>query len=132
MPPIVINPAALHDPVPYGYSHLVDTGAAGLIVVAGQYAADADGRLLSTDFDTQVERSFDNLGTALAAVGLGFGDVVRLGTYIVGHDAARLAGLCAVVDRIWGDRPPAQTLLGVAGLALPGMLFEVDALAVRG
>jgi enamine deaminase RidA (YjgF/YER057c/UK114 family) len=27
--------------------------------------------------------------------------------------------------------PPTQTLLGVAALALPEMLFEVDAVAVR-
>ncbi|UFR07665.1 hypothetical protein KBP30_38005 [Streptomyces sp. Go40/10] len=31
----------------------------------------------------------------------------------------------------FGDRLPARTLSGVASLALPGMLFEVDAVAVR-
>ena len=36
-----------------------------------------------------------------------------------------------VVHRIWGDNPPTQTLLGVAALALPGMAFEVDAIALR-
>ncbi|MFI6580891.1 hypothetical protein [Embleya sp. NPDC050493] len=36
-----------------------------------------------------------------------------------------------MITRIWGDQPPAQTLLGVAAPALPDMLFEVDALAVR-
>jgi hypothetical protein len=36
-----------------------------------------------------------------------------------------------VIARIRGDLPPTLTLLGVATLALPEMLFEVDAVAVR-
>ncbi|WP_234330860.1 hypothetical protein [Streptomyces sp. NRRL F-4474] len=31
----------------------------------------------------------------------------------------------------WGTERPAQTLIGVAAPALPGMLFEIDAVAVR-
>ena len=40
-------------------------------------------------------------------------------------------GLANRIARIWGSRPPTQTLTGVAALALPAMLFEVDAIAVR-
>ncbi|OXM64381.1 MULTISPECIES: RidA family protein [Amycolatopsis] len=124
----VVNPAGLADPVPYGYSHLTRTPS-GLVFVAGQYAADETGRIVSDDFAEQVRQSFRNLGTALAAEGLGFGSVVRLGTYIVDHDADKLAVLGSQIAEIWGSRPPAQTLVGVARLALPGMLFEVDAIA---
>ena len=74
-------------------------------------------------------QSFTNLGTALRAAGLGYEHVVRLGTYIVEHDSEKLEILLAAIRRIWGDRPPAQTLIGVASLALPDMLFEVDAVA---
>jgi enamine deaminase RidA (YjgF/YER057c/UK114 family) len=84
----------------------------------------------TSNFAAQVERSFANLGTALAAVGLGFEHVVRLGAYIVNHDAKQQA-LLRVVSGIWGDHPPARTLLGVARLALPDMQFEVDAVAAR-
>lgn len=31
----------------------------------------------------------------------------------------------------WGTELPAQTLIGVAALAPPDMLFEIDAVAVR-
>lgn len=50
--------------------------------------------------------------------------------YVVDHDPDRLAVLGAHVNTLWKGEPPAQTLLGVAALALPGMLFEVDALTV--
>jgi enamine deaminase RidA (YjgF/YER057c/UK114 family) len=125
------NPAGLHDPVGFGYSHLASAPAPDLVFVAGQYASGPDGTVTSADFAEQVERSFTNLGIALAAEGLGFEHVVRLGTYIVDHDEARLDALLRVVTRIWGEHPPAQTLLGVARLALPDMQFEVDAVAVR-
>ncbi|WP_187347177.1 Rid family hydrolase [Nocardiopsis sp. CNR-923] len=69
--------------------------------------------------------------TALWAAGLEYRHVVRLGTYVVDHDMEKLAVLGERVNALWEGRPPAQTLLGVVGLALPGMLFEVDALAVR-
>lgn len=127
--PSIVNPPSLHDPVGFGYSHLAL--ASDLVFVAGQYDSGPDGSVTTADFDQQVERAFENLGRALAAVDREFRHVVRLGTYVVDLDTEKLAGLGRVVGRIWGDRPPTQTLLGVAGLALPGMRFEVDAVAVR-
>jgi enamine deaminase RidA (YjgF/YER057c/UK114 family) len=127
----IINPAALHNPVGYGYSHIASVSAGDLVLIGGQYGSGPDGAVASTDFAEQVERSFANLGTALAAVGLDYGHVARLGTYIVDHDHTKLEALLRVISRIWGDRPPAQTLIGVAALALPDMFFEVDAIAVR-
>ncbi|GCD94677.1 RidA family protein [Embleya hyalina] len=127
----ITNPSDLHNPVSYGYSHVVDVPAPGLVFIAGQYGSGPTGAVDSPDFAAQVELSFADLGAALAAAGLGFRDVVRLGTYVVDHDHAKLEVLLAVITRIWGDRPPAQTLLGVAALALPDMRFEVDAVAVR-
>lgn len=57
--------------------------------------------------------------------------MVRLGTFVVDHDQDKLATLGKALHARFGDRLPAQTLSGVACLALPGMLFEVDAVAVR-
>lgn len=78
-----------------------------------------------------MDAAFDRLRSALEGVGLGYGHVVRLGTYIVDHDLDRLEILGKALHARFGDRLPAQTLSGVAALALPGMLFEVDAVAVR-
>jgi enamine deaminase RidA (YjgF/YER057c/UK114 family) len=119
----ITNPAALHDPTPFGYSHAV-SAPGELVFIGGQYASDATGTPVTGDFAAQVR-------SALEGVGLGFGQVVRLGTFIVDHDLGKLEILGRALHARFGDRLPAQTLSGVASLALPGMLFEVDAVAVR-
>lgn len=131
MPATILNPPGLHDPLPFGYSHTVRVSQGELVFVAGQYGSDTNGHVVSPDFTEQARRALRNLGTALSAVGLDFGHVVRIGTYIVDHDEARLAALLELIRQTWGERPPAQTLIGVASLALPGMLFEIDAVAAR-
>ena len=125
----IVNPPTLHDPVGFGYSHVAVAG--DLVFVAGQYASDAAGHVTSPDFDEQVKTSLANLRLALEAVGTDLLHVVQLRTHIVGHDADRLATVGTAIGEIWGSTPPTQTLTGVATLALPEMLFEIDAIAVR-
>lgn len=131
MSPTITNPEGLHDPTGFGYSHIARTSGE-LVFVAGQYASDGDGHVTSDDFAEQVDRSLANLRTALAAVGLDFENVVQLRTHIVDHDEGKLAILAGRIAAIWGSRPPTQTLTGVAALALPDMLFEIDAIATTG
>ncbi|MFE9442367.1 RidA family protein [Streptomyces sp. NPDC006602] len=126
----ITNPPALHDPTPFGYSHAV-SAPGETVFIGGQYASDATGAPVPGDFAAQVDLAFDRLRSALEGVGLGFAHVVRLGTFIVDHDLAKLEILGKALHRHFGDRLPAQTLSGVASLALPGMLFEVDAVAIR-
>jgi enamine deaminase RidA (YjgF/YER057c/UK114 family) len=126
----ITNPPTLHDPTPFGYSHAV-SAPGELVFIAGQYASDASGAPVPGDFAAQVELAFDRLESALAGVGLGLEHVVRLGSFVVDHDPGKLEVLGKALHARFGRRLPAQTLSGVAALALPGMLFEVDAVAVR-
>lgn len=78
-----------------------------------------------------MDRAFADLGTALRSVGLDFADIAQLRTHFIDHDLDKLTVVGAKIAEIWGDRPPVQTLTGVAALALPAMLSEVDAVALR-
>ncbi|MED7951861.1 Rid family hydrolase [Streptomyces sp. BE20] len=128
----IVNPDGLHDPVPFGYSHTAAVPAGTeLVFVAGQYGSGPDGAVVSADFAEQVERAFHNIGVALAAHGLDLGHVVQLRTYVVDHDLGKLGPIAAAVREGWGSKPPTQTLIGVASLAAPDVLFEVEALAAR-
>ncbi|MBF6065122.1 RidA family protein [Nocardia terpenica] len=126
----ITNPAELHDPTAFGYSH-VARARGELVFIAGQYDSDAEGHTTTTDFAEQVARAFTNLGIALRSAGLDYTDVAQLRTFIVDHDPTKLTILGTKIAEIWGTHPPTQTLNGVAALALPDMLFEVDAIAIR-
>ncbi|MEV6061928.1 RidA family protein [Nocardia asteroides] len=126
---VISNPPELHDPTGFGYSHVARV-TGDLVLIAGQYDSDAEGHTTTPDFATQVDRAFTNLGIALRSAGADYRDVAQLRTFIVAHDLEKLAILGTKIAEIWGPTPPTQTLLGVSALALPDMLFEVDALAV--
>ena len=126
----IVNPAGLYDPAPYGYSHaVVAEGGTRMAYLAGQGGEDRNGALSPT-FADQVRQAYANLRTALDAVGAGPHQVTRITTYVVGYDPSMLDVMTQNVREMFGDALPAQTLVPVQRLALDGMLFEVDAIAV--
>ncbi|PTX00146.1 RidA family protein [Pararhodobacter aggregans] len=125
--PRIVNPAPLPDPSPNGYSTAVIAPAsARLAFISGQGGQDHSGAL-SPDFAAQVRQAYANLGAVLGGLGAGPERVVKLTTYVVDHDPSKLGPLTEAVIALFGDRLPAQTLVGVSALAIPPMLFEVEA-----
>lgn len=125
------NPAGLYDPAPNGYSHvaLLQPGAR-LVFIAGQGGENAQGEL-PADFGAQVRQALSNLRIALEAAGAGTQDVAKLTVLIVDHSEARLHVFGEELVRAFGPGPkPTCTLIPVPRLALDGMLFEVEAVAV--
>ncbi|MBC7955386.1 MAG: RidA family protein [Cytophagales bacterium] len=132
MPHTVVNPQGLHNPIPFGYSHTACIPAGSeLVLVSGQYGSKVDGAVVSPNFADQVQQAFHNLAVALAAHGLGLGHVVQLRTYVVNPDFDKLGIIGRAVHAGCGDNLPTQTLVGVASLAMPDILFEVEAVAVK-
>ncbi|MEM9623006.1 MAG: RidA family protein [Pseudomonadota bacterium] len=124
-----INPPALYDPTPNGYSHVVVSPRnATTVYVSGQGGEDQEGQL-STEFEQQVQQAYKNLQAALQAAGASSHDVAKITTYVVDYDPALLPVMTRAVQATFGDTVPAQTLVPVPRLALDGMLFEVEAIA---
>ena len=112
-----------------GYSQVV-VGRGRLVVVSGQVAQDEHGGLVGAgDAAVQARQVFENLRRCLAEAGAGFGDVVKLGLFVldVAHLPAVRAARDAVIDT---TRPPASTAVQVAALFAPGYLIEADAWAL--
>jgi enamine deaminase RidA (YjgF/YER057c/UK114 family) len=124
-----LNPESMHDPSRI-YTHVVVAPVGRMVFLAGQWGADGEGMLVSEDFAAQVEASYRNVLTALAAAGAGPEHVTKLTHYVVGLDQERRAAMHQTVGTIFQAPKPASTLLGVERLARDGMLYEVDAVAV--
>ena len=100
-----------------------------LVFVAGQVAWETEG-----DLAAQVEQAYVNVGTALAAAGGSFDDVAKLTIYAVDWAAEKMPALLDGIARggakIGTTAKPPVTLIGVAALAAPEYLVEIEATAV--
>ncbi len=114
-----------------GYSHAV-LFSGPMMVISGQVPVDADGGLVGKDDpEAQVRQVFANLRAALRAVGATMAHVVKL-TYFV-TDMSMLPTVRQVRDEyVDADRPPASSLVQVAGLVNPDFMIEIEALAATG
>src|SRR6516162_2974909 len=122
-----INPQTLGKPP--RYTHVVEVTAPGRIVyIAGQLGVDRDGKVVG-DFQRQAVQTFENLKTALAAVGAQFRHVVKLNNYLV--DRAHLPTFREVRDGYLAENDrPASTTIAISGLAREGALIEIEAVAL--
>ena len=126
-----LNPASLYDSVKFGFSHATIQEPGRTLHLAGQVAWDAAGDLVGPgDLGAQTAQALANLKLVLEAAGAGPSDVVRLRTYIVGHTPDKLGVVLPLLGAFYGDAIPApNTVIGVAALALPDFLIEIEATA---
>src|SRR6267378_3648807 len=79
----IFSPDTLGKPLGQ-YSQITRVKASEFVYIAGQLAADRDGKVVGADdFDAQCVQVFANIETALKAVGAGWGQVVEFTTYLV-------------------------------------------------
>ncbi|MFI0509569.1 RidA family protein [Streptomyces sp. WSLK1-5] len=117
------------------YRQVAVASGSRLVFVAGQVAWDAEGRTVGAgDLAAQVEQSYLNVGTALAAAGGSFDDVAKLNVHVVDWTPDKmpqlLEGISRAAARLGITPVPPATLLGVAALDVPEHLVEVEATAV--
>ncbi len=108
------------------YSDVVAVGGPGRwIHVAGQVGMDAEGKV-EGDLAAQTHATLDNVEKALAKVGGGLDDVVKITVYLTSLDD--YASFSAVRAERFGETLPASAAVQVAGLLL-GAEVEIEALA---
>ncbi len=85
---------------------------------------------MTGDLAAQARQVFANLGRALAAAGARPDQVAKITIYVVRHRPEYLPVIEQARVTLFGGHKPADTVVGVATLAQPGYLIEVDAIAV--
>jgi len=114
----------------FGYSQAwrVD-GPRSVVHLAGQVAITPEGTALGdADFETQARQVFRNLQTVLEQAGAGFEDIVKVTVYLT--DISYLQAYRDIKAEFITGPQPASTALEIKGLAAPGLMIEVEAIAV--
>ena len=115
----------------FNQGEIVD-GGQRVLFCAGQTSVDGDGTpMFAGDMPAQVSLAVDNLEAVFTGAGMSFANVVRLNIYTTDVDAFIANGGGALGERTAaaGVAPPG-TLLGVARLAFPELMVELEATAV--
>ena len=126
-----VNPWKWQDQ--YGFSQGIEvTNASRVLYCAGQASVDENGKPVHAgDMRKQIEQAFRNLDAVLKASGFGLANVVRLNYY-----TTDVEGFLGAAD-VFASRltaagcQPTGTLLGIAKLAFPGLMIEIEATAVK-
>lgn len=126
------EPAGLNPSKAFGYSQTVRATGNTHIVCSGQVSWDAEQNIIGEgDFRLQMATTLLNVETALKAAGAARDDVTILHIFVVDYDVENLPIIGEELTKFFGkDSLPANTLVGIDKLALPGFMIEIEAFAV--
>jgi enamine deaminase RidA (YjgF/YER057c/UK114 family) len=129
MPVDYLKPKGMHHNPAFTQA-LVVPAASRLVLIGGQNSVDKDGKLVDGDLGAQTTRALENLKLCLDAAGAGIEDLVKVSIYIVG-DIDIMPGFQAW-QKFAGQptNPPLVTGLKVLALNRPGVIVEIEAMAV--
>jgi enamine deaminase RidA (YjgF/YER057c/UK114 family) len=113
----------------YNQAEIIE-GASRQLICAGQTAVDAMGTPQHPgDMRQQIMLAVDNLEAVLTAAGMGLSNIIRLVIYTTDVDEA-LKHFDVLGARFGqANAAPPMTLLGVTRLAIPVLMFEIEATA---
>jgi 2-iminobutanoate/2-iminopropanoate deaminase len=134
MPHTVINPRGLADTATdYGVAYGVVAG--NVLVVSGQAPIDADLNVVGETLVEQTRVVFDSFTTVLDEAGFTWDDVVKLTAFVSVEEPEAVGEYCAILKeylrKYSSHESVGHTYVVVKALALPGVLIELEGMAIR-
>jgi enamine deaminase RidA (YjgF/YER057c/UK114 family) len=129
----LLNPDGVFKPDSY-FQVSVSTGSR-IVCLSGQVALDERGSVVGEgDLAAQAEQAYTNVFHALRGAGASFDNVARLTVYVPNWSPEKMeplmTGAMRAAQALGFDPRRPITLVGVASLASPSLLIEVEAMAV--
>lgn len=124
----LLSPAQLH-PAP-GFNHVAIKEGSTLVSVAGQVALDHDFSVIAPgDLAEQTRVVVRNIAIALEEAGATWEDVIRRTIYTL--YPTEFSVISEAIESVQGStHHAAQTIVGVTGLAVDGLLIEIEVTAL--
>jgi enamine deaminase RidA (YjgF/YER057c/UK114 family) len=124
-----INPTDVYDGSTYGISQAVVDERSGHVFISGQVAWDVKGRVQGSTYGEQTRFALQNLAAVLRSAGCAASDVIAVRFYMRGEMADNIQECLPALAAFFGEKRPALTGLGVASLATPDTLIEIEVTA---
>ena len=123
-----VNPWTWQDQFGFSQAWRVD-GAQSVVHVSGQAAISPEGELVGDgDFEAQTRQVFENLRTVLDDAGASLEAITKITVFLT--DMGNLRDFGRIKAGYITGPQPASTAVEIRALALPGMMIEVEAIAV--
>ena len=124
-----INPSDAPAPASRYSQGIVVPANARRLVISGQIGMTREGKV-ADGLEAQLRQTWQNLLAVLRAGGMDARDLVKITSFVVDPKAVMLTR--QIRDEVLQGHQPASTFLVVAGLAIPSLLCEIEAEAVKG
>jgi 2-iminobutanoate/2-iminopropanoate deaminase len=125
----LINPEDLYDCAPLGMSQATVETQLGLVFVSGQVDWNHQHETTENSVEGQMRKALDNLKIVLAAAGSSVGQLLQVRVYVRGELGEHMETVVPILSGFLGESRPSVTGIGVASLASPSTLVEVEAVA---
>nr|MDZ8212493.1 RidA family protein [Nostoc sp. ChiSLP03a] len=107
---------------------VIDTATA-TVYISGQVDWDMNYQVSSHTVEGQLKKVLTNLTTVLDAAGSSIENLLNLRIYVRGELGEFMGDIAPILVQYLGESRPALTGIGVASLASPEILVEIEATA---
>ena len=125
----LINPPELYDGSAFGMSQATVETRSGLVFISGQVDWDHQYETTEQSVEGQMQKALANLKIALENSGSSIDKLLQVRIYVRGELGEYINEIAPILSSFLGESRPALTGIGVASLASPETLVEVEAIA---